>query len=318
MKVPRKLLSFFTREKRFFITTHINPEGDALGSSLALSAALASLGKKTFLYDKDAVPDFYRYLPGFERFKQSIPPSIQDKCPLVLLDCNTKKRAGIEGFNFRYSVVIDHHETESPFGDIRWIEPEAAATGMMIFYIIKNLKIPITRDIAVNLYSAIAIDTGNFRYSNTTADVLRVSSELIKAGANPAYISNNLYEMWSRKRFKLLIMVLNTLEIKNNIAMTFVTKEMFRKTRTSPKDTETFSGFPRRIKDIKMSAFFRELGDDYWKVSLRSRGNVNVARIAIHFQGGGHKNAAGYTIKACLGTAKKALIQEVKNTQING
>lgn len=315
MKVPCNLLSFFTREKKFFIATHINPEGDALGSSIALSMALASQGKETFLYDRDAVPDFYSYLPGHERFKQSIPPSIQDEWPLVLLDCNTKERAGIDGLNFKYSVVIDHHETESPFGDIRWIEPEAAATGMMIFYIIKDLKITITRDIAVNLYSAIAIDTGTFRYSNTTADVLRVSSELIKAGANPAYISKNLYEMWSRKRFELLIMVLNNLEIKNNIAMTFVTKEMFRKTRTSSKDTETFSDFPRRIKDIKISAFFREIGNDYWNVSLRSQGHVNVARIAMHFQGGGHKNAAGYRIKTSLKTAKKALIQEVTSTQ---
>ena len=314
MKVPRKLLSFFAREKRFFIATHINPEGDAIGSSLALSMALASQGKETLLYNKDAVPDFYSYLPGHERFKRSIPPSIQNKWPVVLLDCNTKERAGLDGFNFKHSVVIDHHETESPFGDIRWIEPEAAATGMMIFYIIKNLKIPITRDIAVNLYSAIAIDTGTFRYSNTTADVLRVSAELIKAGANPAYISKNLYEMWSRNRFELLIMVLNSLEIKNNIAMTFVTKEMFRKTRTFPKDTETFSGFPRRIKDIKISAFFREISNNYWKVSLRSRGEINVARIASNFQGGGHKNAAGYRIKASLKTAKKALIKEFTST----
>lgn len=312
MKVPRKLLSFLKKEDKFFIATHVNPEGDALGSSIALSMALESLGKKTLLYEKDTVPHFYYYLPGHEKFMSSIPPSIQDEWPLVLLDCNSMERAGITGVNFRYSLVIDHHETESTFGDIRWIEPEAAATGIMVFSIIKKLGLPITRDIAVNLYSAIAIDTGTFRYSNTTADVLRVSAELIEAGAHPASIASNLYETWSRKRFKLLLMVLQDIEIKNNIAFTCVTQEMFRKTGTAPEDTETFSGFPRRMKDITISAFFREISKNSWKVSLRSRGDVNVATIATYFQGGGHKNAAGYRIRASLNAAKKALIQEVK------
>ena len=314
MKVPRKLLSFFKKEKKFFIATHVNPEGDALGSSIALSMALESLGKKTLLYDKDKVPHYYRYLPGNENFISSIPPSVQDEWPLVLLDCNALDRAGIAGMNFRYSLVIDHHETESPFGDIRWIEPHAAATGMMIFPIIKKLGVPITKDVAVNLYSAIAIDTGTFRYGNTTADVLRVSAELIDAGAHPASIASNLYETWSRKRFRLLAMVLHTLEIRNNIAITFVTREMFRKTGTAPEDTESFSGFPRRIEDITISAFFREISNNSWKVSLRSRGDVNVATIATHFKGGGHKNAAGYRISASLNAAKKALIQEVTRT----
>jgi phosphoesterase RecJ-like protein len=315
VKVPRKLLSFLKKEEKFFIATHINPEGDALGSSIALSMALESLGKKTLLYDKDTVPYFYRYLPGHEKFMSSIPPYIQDEWPLVLLDCNSMERAGITGLNFSYALVIDHHETESPFGDIRWIEPEAAATGMMIFSIIKKLGVPLTKELAVNLYSAIAIDTGTFRYSNTTADVLRVSAELIEAGANPASIASNLYEMWPRKRFELLIMVLNTLEIKNNIAMTSVTREMFRKTGTAPEDTESFSSFPRTIKDITISAFFREVSKDYWKVSLRSRGSVNVATIAARFKGGGHKNAAGYRIRASLRAVKKALIREVTRTR---
>lgn len=316
MKVPRSLLSFLKKEKKFFIATHVNPEGDALGSSIALSMALASLGKKTLLYEKDIVPHFYHYLPGHENFMSSIPPSVLDEWPLVLLDCNSLERAGIARLNFRYSLVIDHHETESPFGDIRWIEPDAAATGMMIFSIIKKLGVPITKDIAVNLYSAIAIDTGTFRYGNTNADVLRVSAELVDAGAHPASIASNLYETWSRKRFRLLAMVLHTLEIKNNIAITFVTQEMFRKTGTAPEDTESFSGFPRRIEDIAISAFFREVSTDYWKVSLRSRGDMNVATIATHFDGGGHKNAAGYRIRASLKAAKKALLDGV--VQVTG
>jgi phosphoesterase RecJ-like protein len=311
VKIPRKLITFLKREERFFIATHINPEGDALGSSLALSMALASLGKKTLLYNKDTVPHGYRFLPGHERFMNTVPPYVQDEWPLVLLDCNSMERAGVDGLRFRRSAVIDHHETESAFGDIRWIEPHAAATGLMIFYVIKALGLPVTREMAVNLYAAIAIDTGTFRYSNTNADVLRVSAELVESGANPAFIASNLYEMWSRKKFHLMTMVLNSLEIKNDIAMTVVSQEMFRKTGTTPEDTEAFPSFPRRIEDITISALFQEIRHNYWKVSLRSRGEANVAAIATHFEGGGHKNAAGYRIKASLKAAKKALIDEV-------
>ena len=264
------------------------------------------------------MPQIYRFLPGYERFINAVPPYVQDTWPLILLDCNSVERAGIDGFRFRKSAVIDHHETESAFGDIRWIEPHVAATGLMVFYIIKELGLPMTEDIAVNLYAAIAIDTGTFRYSNTTADVLRVSAELLESGANPAYIAGNLYERWSRERFHLLTMVLNTLEIRNDIAMTVVTQEMFRKTGTAPEDTESFSGFPRIIEDITISAFFREVRKNYWKVSLRSRGEINVAKIATHFEGGGHKNAAGYRIKANLKAAKKALIDEVARTRKTG
>jgi phosphoesterase RecJ-like protein len=313
VKVPRKLLSFLRKKNRFFIATHINPEADAIGSAIALSMALETLGKETVLFDKDAIPEFYRFLPGHERIINSIPTFITLHSPLMLLDCNSLKRAGIEGMRFECSAVIDHHETEGDFGDIRWIEPKAAATGLMVFYLIKELGLKITSEIAINLYSAIAIDTGTFRYSNTTPEVLRVGAELIEAGASPACISNNLYETWSEKRFALLIMALNTLEIRDNIAITVVTKGMYKKTGAGPEDTESFSSFPRMMKDIKMSAFFRELGSNCWKVSLRSRGDINVARIAALFKGGGHKNASGYEIKASLESAKKSLIKAAKS-----
>ena len=313
MKVPRKLLSFLRKKDKFFIATHVNPEADAFGSAIALSMALETLGKETVLFDKDKIPEFYRFLPGHERFINSIPPLITLHSPLILLDCNSLKRAGIEGLSFRHSAVIDHHETEEDFGDIRWIVPKAAATGLMVFYLIKELGLKITSEIAINLYSAIAVDTGTFRYNNTTPEVLRVGAELIEAGASPACISNNLYETWSEGRFALLIMALNTLEIRDNIAITVVTKSMYKKTGAGPEDTENFSSFPRMMKDIKMSAFFREIGSNCWKVSLRSRGDINVARIATLFKGGGHKNASGYEIEASLESAKKSLIKAAKS-----
>jgi phosphoesterase RecJ-like protein len=313
LKVPRKLLSFLRKEEMFLIATHISPEADAIGSCIALSMALETLGKKTILYDKDTIPEFYRFLPGHKKFTNSIPPFVSRHSPIILLDCNSLERAGVEGMRFKYAAVIDHHETETDFGNIRWIEPGAAATGMMIFYLIKKLGVKITQEIATNLYSAIAVDTGTFRYGNTTEEVLRVCAELIEAGANASYISSSLYETWSEERFALFVRNLNTLEIRDNIAMTFVTKEMYKKTGTGPEDTENFSSFPRIMKNIKMSAFFREIRNNYWKVSLRSRGDIDVAGIATFFQGGGHKNASGYKIKASLDSAKKSLIKAFKS-----
>jgi phosphoesterase RecJ-like protein len=161
---------------------------------------------------------------------------------------------------------------------------------------------------AINLYTAIAIDTGTFRFGNTTAEVLRVAADLTDSGVHPAFISGSLYETWSESRFNLLRMALQTLEIRNKIAFTFVNREMYKKTGAGPEDTESFSSFPRIMRDIRISVFFREIDDDYWKVSLRSKGDINVAMIASFFEGGGHKNAAGYFVKAPLETAKQSLL----------
>lgn len=312
MKVPDKLISFLKSEEKYFIVTHINPDGDAIGSSLALSMALEILGKETFLYVRDPIPEFYHYLPSYEMFTNSISSLVTHHSSLILIDCNTPKRAEIEGLSFKSSVVIDHHETEEAFGDIQWIVPEASATGMMVFYLIKELGISITREMAINLYSAIAIDTGTFRYGNTTPEAFKIAADLVEAGASPAYISNRLYETWSKERFALFSMTLNTLEIRGAVAITYVTQEMYQKTGTCPGDTESFPSFPRIIKDVKVSAFFRELGVNSWKVSLRSKGDINVALIASQLGGGGHKNAAGFVIKSDLGSAKETLLKTLQ------
>ncbi len=314
MKIPRDLLVAVRDENTFLIAVHIDPDGDAIGSALALSSALESLGKKTFVFSRDPVPKYYRFLPGHDKFSSGLKEAMRENPVLILVDCNTTARAAVEGYHFRKAFVIDHHETEKDFGDIRWIDHTAAATGIMIFYLLKALRTAFTKEIATNLYTAISVDTGTFRYSNTSADVLRVSAELVAAGADPNHIAISLYESWDHKRFRLLVMALNTLEVRNGIAMIHVTQNMFRETHTRSEDTEHFSSFPRMIGSIKMAVLLRELDNGAWKASLRSRGGLNMARIAEKFGGGGHENAAGFKIKADLKVVKDILFKTVRSS----
>jgi phosphoesterase RecJ-like protein len=306
------VLYFIARHDDFLIATHVGPDGDALGSAIALSLGLESVGKRSALYCKDGVPDLYRFLPGSDRASDSLDPSYVKEKALILLDCGTPDRAALEGVAFGHSAVIDHHETPSDFGDARWVDPRMPATGLMVFELLKAMGVEITAGIATNLYAAVAIDTGTFRFPNTNSDVLRAAAELVEAGAEPGAIAESLYSTWSRNKFNLLCMNLSTIEVEGPISMTIISEGMFRATETTSYDTENFVNFPLLIRDIRISAFLREVDQDEWKVSLRSRGDINVAKVAEQFQGGGHRNAAGCTVSGDLAAIKKKLLQAFK------
>jgi phosphoesterase RecJ-like protein len=309
MKIPRGLIAAFRKERYFLLAAHIGPDGDALGSCLALAEALESLGKTVFVFDRDPVPEYYRFMPGQGKFRSALGQIPAKKPLLVLLDCNSTERAALNGHIFKKTVVIDHHETESDFGDIRWVERTAAATGLMVFNLIKALKVPVTKSMATNLYTALAVDTGTFRHSNTGPDVLRAAAELVEAGALPGTIAEYLYERWTKNRFDLLTLSLRTLKIDDGIAIIHVTKEMFSKTGTGESDTENFANVPRTIDSVMISVLIREIERGRWKVSMRSKGRANVANIAAARGGGGHRNAAGFSITADLASVKRAVLQ---------
>ena len=318
MKVPENLLRVLKEQDRFIVASHINPEGDALGSSIALGLALKRLGKEVHVFNTDGVPYLYRFLPSRETVVNSLDGVKTDDYCLVLVDCNEADRAGLEKHRFRFTIVVDHHLTKKDFGDIKWIEPESAATGLMIYHIIKSLGIEITKGIAENLYTALSIDTGTFRYDNTTSEVLRVAAELIDCGADPAMVAIRLYESWTFKRFRLLLAMLNTLEIKRvktiNVALTYITTDMFKQTGTTQADTENFSNFPRMIDDIEVSVMFRQTDDGAWKASMRGKGAVNLATVAASMGGGGHRNAAGFKAEGSLDLIIKRLLKSIESS----
>jgi len=308
---PPELVEALLSRDNFLIATHVNPDGDAIGSCLALSDALNSLGKKCVLLDKHPIPAQYLFLPGQDKFEtfeafNASGKKIADFDTLVMVDCNHPDRIGLSTKELipaieelkralaggMFTVVIDHHQTENGFGNIRWISPETAATGMLVYAAIKKMGVTITQAIAKNIYTAIVTDTGNFRFDNTNAEVFRVAAELIDYGVSSSETYENAFESYSGGRFRLFLGVIGTLWIDGNIAVSTVTTKMFEETSTAADDTEAFVSFPMLMKDIRIAMLIRELKDGTCKVSLRSKGAIDVARVAEQFNGGGHKNAA--------------------------
>lgn len=308
MKVPGALVEFLRKGDRFFIATHIDPEADAIGSSVALTLGLRKMGKETLVFNRDLVPRICRFLPGSDIITDRAPDRIEN---LVLMDCNSPKRAGLDGNDLGFAAVIDHHQTETDFGNIRWIVPNAPATGLMAFYLIRELGVAIDSDMATNLYAAIGIDTGIFRYPNTNAASLDVAAELVRLGADPAEIAERLFNNFTKNRFILYRRALEGMEILDELAITIIPRVLFGETGTSAEDTENFVNVALIMDEIKISALLRELENGSWKVSLRSKGNIDISSVASLFGGGGHRNAAGCSIKADIESVKKMLLKEL-------
>jgi len=309
MKISSKLLNIIRQNKSFLIVGHINPEGDAIGSISALALGLKKIGKKDIcVLSKDGVPEILKFLPSSKLIKQKAPKKEFDV--LCILDCNTLERTGFRELKAKHTVIIDHHipppddadKSEPHNGKLAAsvIDPGAAATGILIYNLLSALKISIDKNIATNLYTALLVDTGGFRYSNTSPEALKIACHLIQAGARPWDIAKELYESIPFKSMKLLGLSLATLDKKDGIAWITATKNMFKKTGTTYEDSEDFVDFPRKVKEIEAAVFFREDDKNVFKLSLRSKGRINVEKIAKSFGGGGHSAAAGCKIKGTL------------------
>ncbi|MEJ2191951.1 MAG: bifunctional oligoribonuclease/PAP phosphatase NrnA [Nitrospirota bacterium] len=303
---------FLMEQHHLLLACHVSPDGDTLGSALALAEGLRGMGKEAVVMSTDRIPEPYDFLPGQEKVTDTVPEGFERKAAVVLLDCNRPDRAGLTGRTFARSAVIDHHETGSDFGDVTWVESSYAATALMVLELLKALGIALTPAMATNLYTGLAVDTGTFRYANTTPLALRAAAALVEAGANAGSVANNLYRNWTPNKFDLLCLNLSTMEVADGVGVSAISQEMFEKTGTTALDTESFVNFPLLIKGIGVSILMREVQKDTWKVSLRSKGRVNVARVAQEFGGGGHENAAGCTLNGGREEIRERLTEAVK------
>lgn len=310
------------KRKTFLITTHFNPEGDAIGSSLALAIALSSIGKTIEVYNLDPVPRTLRFLPRSDQIKQvkkALPAlseaKINDRFDAVItVDCGDLERVGfITPDNIPGDILIniDHHITNKGFGTHNLVE-EAVASAEIIYMLIKRLGITVTPDIATCIYTAIITETGSFRYSNTNLQAFKIAEEMVNHGANPWIIAEHIYNRSSMGRIKLLGEVLSTLEMSGDskIAWVTVTEEMYKETGTTKDDVEDFINFPRSIEGVEVAILFRETNHD-WKISLRSNGSIDVSNLALEFGGGGHSMAAGCFMKGILWDVKKRVIERI-------
>jgi bifunctional oligoribonuclease and PAP phosphatase NrnA len=303
------------REKdRFLIACHENPEGDAIGSELALALALRKNGKKATVLNSDPVPENLRFLPGADTIRCDEDGSRYDVA--VIVDCGSPERTGRVGAELRkcpLTVNIDHHVTNGQHGDYCLIDPEAAATGVLIRRVLAAMDTPVDPSIAVNLYVSILTDTGSFRYSNANPEAFVVAGEMVRLGVDPWSVSEQVYETQSRERIGLLGRVLSSMEFAGDgkiAAITAMRKDL-DEFRMKKDGLEGFINYPRSIAGVEVAVSFREEGDGEFRVSFRSKGRVDVSRIAAGFGGGGHRNASGCSVRGTLSETKRRVFEDL-------
>jgi len=305
----------FRERERFLIACHENPEGDAIGSELALALALRKIGKTATVLNSDPVPASLRFLPGADTVRYAEDGSRYDVA--VVVDCGSPQRTGRVETELRkcpVTVNIDHHVTNGRHGDYCLIDPDAAATGILIYRVLSAMEIPVDPSIAVNLYVAVLTDTGSFRYSNANPEAFEIAGEMVRRGVDPWSVSEQVYETQSRERIGLLGRVLSTLEFAGNgrvAAITTLRKDL-EAFRLNKDSLEGFINYPRSIAGVEVAVAFREEDDGEIRVSLRSKGRVDVSRVASGFDGGGHRNASGCTLRGSIDDAKRRVFEALE------
>lgn len=312
----------------YFLTSHLNPDGDAVGSLLALNSFLRENNRKTTPFLADPLPQNFSFLPNSDTVINSLADVKGRSFDLtIVVDSTDWERTGMgsdpevaNNINLGTVINIDHHASNENFGHINIVDPETSAAGEIIYDIITATKLPLSLDVAICLYTAIMSDTGNFTYSNTTARSFEISEKLVKIGVKPDKVAEEINENYSISRLELLRMALDTLEFSddNTIGAMTVTQQMFKKTNSGPEIIEGFIDYPRYISGVKIAVLFRELEEGGYKVSFRSRDALDVSRIAEYFEGGGHTNASGCTIKGKLSDVKPKVFDVIKSTLKEG
>lgn len=302
--------------RRFLITTHRNPDGDALGSALALAAGLRQLGKRVKIYDADPVPDFLKFLPGSKKVTSTLnKKEIFDGTFVV--DCSDLSRVGDVFFSHPGRgpvMMIDHHARGHHDADICILDTKAASSGVVVHRLLKRLGVSIDSALATLLYVTLVTDTGNFRYSNTTGEVFDLASQWVRAGASPDAVSRALYDHSPEARLKLLGTALETLELfeRGAIGCLTVTGGMLKRTGADLDMADDFVNYPRSLASVEIAVLFRESGSG-WRVSLRSKVRADVGSVASILGGGGHRKAAGCTLKGSLEAVKRRTLSVLRH-----
>ena len=302
--------------QRFAVLSHVRPDGDALGSQLALGLALRQLGKDVRIWNEDGMLEKYSFIPRAELLSK--PPAVpEDFDVAIALDTAIQNRLGCTAAAIRSAKVwinIDHHQSNPGYGDLVLVDPSSPATGQIIFELIKSQKLPLDREIAENLYVAISTDTGSFQYPNTTSRTFEVAAELVRSGIDVGRVSQLLYENYPRRRIELLRALLDTMrfEADGRVAHFSLSLDLARQLGVSPEDNEGLIDHLRAVSGVVVAIFFEELDDDKIRVSMRSKSaRIDVSAICQKFGGGGHSMAAGARVRGSLTEVEQKVTEEV-------
>src|SRR6266851_3600910 len=293
-----QVVELIEAKRRFAITSHIRPDGDSLGSSLGLYWLLRALDKDVEVIMRDPVPHAYQKLPGAKEVR--VTPAVDGSYHAVfVIECSDITRPGLIDLDKQFVVNIDHHSTTALFGKINWIDSTASAVGEMIYNLCKATGVRVTKEIAECVYTALITDTGSFHYSNTTERTFKIASELVRTGVKPAKTAEAIFGSYQWPKIELLSQVLATArrDKTGRIVWMRQTLEMQEQTKASEEDADGFVNYPLAVREVEATALFKETSPGVYRTSLRSKGDVNVAKIAEQFGGGGHRNAAGCTLK---------------------
>lgn len=301
------------REKeRFLVACHENPEGDAIGSELALALALRRMGKTATVLNADPVPGNLLFLPGAGTVVFEEDGSKYDVA--VVVDCGSPERTGRVAAELRKCpllVNIDHHRTNGDLGELSLVDPAAAATGLLVHRVLSAMGYDIDLDVATNIYVAVLTDTGSFHYGSSSPEAFEVAGEMVRRGVDPWAVAEQVYETQSAGRLRLLGRVLDSLEVSagGRVASISTMRSDLREFASGKDALEGFINYPRSIVGVEVAVSFREEGEDLVRVSFRSKGRVDVSAVAARFGGGGHRNAAGCTVPGTLPDVKRKMLE---------
>jgi bifunctional oligoribonuclease and PAP phosphatase NrnA len=297
--------------KHFLVTSHTRPDGDAVGSTLALAQVLAKMGKSAEVVLGDTVPVIYKPLPHAETIQHA--SHVNGKYDAaIILECDSLVRTRLHGLEEHFLINIDHHAASKPFANVNWIDPSACAVAEMVFRLAQAARVKITPDIATCLYTAVLTDTGSFCYSPTNAHTFELAKSLVEHGADPARIAQNVYFSRPTSKMRLLGAALSNLHREGPIAWMEVTRQDMDRCGALDEDCEGLVNYALGIAGVEVAVFFREAGADRVRASIRSKGAVNVADIAGKFGGGGHECASGFSLAGPLPAAEERVLDELR------
>ena len=309
------LLDRFRSHPRFLITSHARPDGDAIGSVLALAEILDQLGSEPLVVLADEVPYIYRSVPGIGRIRFTSDAREADPdlaTPAILLECDGIPRTGLAGLEGRHLINIDHHASGKAFGVLNWIDEDACAVAAMIYRIAVAADVEITPSMATCLYTAIISDTGSFTYPSTNSETFAMAHDLTTHGAIPSEIARSLYFCNPESKIRLLGTALSNLRIDGPIAWSWVTSSDMDRAGAGAEDCEGVVNYLISIAGVESAVFLRELPGAQYRLSIRSKGRVDVAQVAESFGGGGHRSASGCTIEGPLATATERVLRQLR------